>query len=51
MLLVVAAGGLIWTAGDYVQAFSAMLVAAFALLGQLGQVASLVMGNGRARDS
>jgi hypothetical protein len=45
IVLVILVGWLIWTAGDYVQAFSAILVAAVALLGQFGQVVNLVRGS------
>jgi hypothetical protein len=45
LVLLIVVGWLIWTAGDYVQAFSAILVAAVALLGQVGQVMNLVRGS------
>jgi hypothetical protein len=45
IVLLIVVGWLIWTAGDYVQAFSAILVAAVALLGQFGQVVNLVRGS------
>jgi hypothetical protein len=45
IVLLIVVGWLIWTAGDYVQAFSAILVAAVALLGQAGQVVNLVRGS------
>jgi hypothetical protein len=49
IVLVLVVGWLVWTAGDYVQAFSAVLVAAIALLGQLGQVMNLVRGAGQGK--
>lgn len=45
VVLLIVVGWLIWTAGDYVQAFSAILVAAIALVGQFGQVVNLVRGS------
>lgn len=45
IVLLLVVGWLIWTAGDYVQTFSAILVAAVALLGQFGQVVNLVRGS------
>jgi len=45
IVLLLVVGWLIWTAGDYVQTFSAILVAALALLGQFGQAVNLVRGS------
>lgn len=47
ILLVVMIGWLMWTAGDYVQAFSAVLIGAIALLGRLGEIVNLVRGGAK----